>query len=101
MYPTQNPQNVPHTAHDLKAPHQKQTHTHTPKQTQAPKGSGKTLLLSVALEGSGQKHLDLIQVEATCIGPKLGLLGATVGAFIIRIEFWGPLYSNYNKEPPK
>ena len=24
-----------------------------------------------------------------------------VGALIIRIRFWGPLYYNYNKEPPK
>ena len=23
------------------------------------------------------------------------------GALIIRIRFWGPLYCNYNKEPPK
>ena len=25
----------------------------------------------------------------------------TIGALIIRIRFWGPLYCNYNKEPPK
>ena len=26
----------------------------------------------------------------------------TIGAFIIRIGFWGPLfYYNYNEEPPK
>ena len=24
-----------------------------------------------------------------------------IGALIIRIGFWGPLYYNYNKEPPK
>ena len=26
---------------------------------------------------------------------------ANIGALIIRIGFWGPLYYNYNKEPPK
>ena len=25
---------------------------------------------------------------------------ATIGALIIRIGFWGPLYYDYNKEPP-
>ena len=25
----------------------------------------------------------------------------TIGALIIRLRFWGPLYYNYNKEPPK
>ena len=25
----------------------------------------------------------------------------TIGALIIRIRFWGPLYYDYNKEPPK
>ena len=24
-----------------------------------------------------------------------------IGAFIIRIGFWGPFYYNYHKEPPK
>ena len=24
-----------------------------------------------------------------------------IGALIIRVGFWGPLYHNYNKEPPK
>ena len=24
-----------------------------------------------------------------------------IGALLIRIGFWGPLYYNYNKEPPK
>ena len=23
-----------------------------------------------------------------------------IGAFIIRVGLWGPLYYNYNKEPP-
>ena len=33
----------------------------------------------------------------------LGLwgVGCTTGALIIRIGFWGILYHNYNKEPPK
>ena len=25
----------------------------------------------------------------------------SIGALIIRIGFWGPVYYNYNKEPPK
>ena len=25
----------------------------------------------------------------------------TIGALVIRIGFWGILYSNYNKEPPE
>ena len=28
-------------------------------------------------------------------------IGYIVGALIIRIEFWGPVYYNFNKEPPK
>ena len=28
-------------------------------------------------------------------------LEPTIGALIIRIGFWGPLYYKYNKEPPK
>ena len=28
-------------------------------------------------------------------------LGFNIGALIIRLVFWGPLYYNYNKEPPK
>ena len=27
--------------------------------------------------------------------------GFSIGALIIRIGFWGILYYNYNKEPPK
>ena len=27
--------------------------------------------------------------------------GLSIGALIIRIGFWGPVYYNYNKEPPK
>ena len=27
--------------------------------------------------------------------------GGNIGALIIRLGFWGPLYHNYNKEPPK
>ena len=27
--------------------------------------------------------------------------GSTIGAVIIRIGFWNPLYYDYNKEPPK
>ena len=30
-----------------------------------------------------------------------GGFGFTVGAFIRRIGFWGPLYAFYKKEPPK
>ena len=26
---------------------------------------------------------------------------ANIGALIIRIGFWGPLYYKYNKDPPK
>ena len=26
---------------------------------------------------------------------------SNIGALIIRIRFWGPVYHNYNKEPPK
>ena len=29
------------------------------------------------------------------------VLGFNIGALIIRIGFWGPLYYIYNKEPPK
>ena len=33
--------------------------------------------------------------------PPQGRHRGNIGALIIRIEFWGPLYYNYNKEPPK
>ena len=29
------------------------------------------------------------------------MLGFSIGALIIIIGFWGPLFYNYNKEPPK
>ena len=32
---------------------------------------------------------------------KVSFWWSKVGALIIRIRFWGPLYYNYNKEPPK
>ena len=31
----------------------------------------------------------------------LGRKGQYVGALIIRTRFWGPLYYNYDMEPPK
>ena len=31
----------------------------------------------------------------------LGTQAPNIGAFTFRIGFWGPLYYNYNKEPPK
>ena len=35
-------------------------------------------------------------------GSLLGVFrGINIGALIIRIWFWGPLYFNYNKETPK
>ena len=37
------------------------------------------------------------------LNPKLRLLleAPHIGALIIATGFWGPLYYNYNKEPPK
>ena len=34
-------------------------------------------------------------------GSSQGLEGLDIGALIIRIGFWGPLYYNDNKEPPE
>ena len=31
----------------------------------------------------------------------MGLLTGNIGALAIRIGFWGPLYFNYNKDPPQ
>ena len=33
--------------------------------------------------------------------PRFRLFEFKTGAFIIRIGFWGPIYYNYSKEPPK
>ena len=35
------------------------------------------------------------------IAAKLATSSCNMGALIIRIGFWGPLYYNDNKEPPK
>ena len=35
------------------------------------------------------------------LGWRQGLRVFTIGALIIRIRFWGPLYYTYNKEPQK
>ena len=42
-------------------------------------------------------------VSGTCavLGPELERQEPTIGALQIRIGFWGPLYYNYNKDPPK
>ena len=34
-------------------------------------------------------------------GSIIGFYNVNIGALIIRIGFWGPLYYNCNKEPPK
>ena len=39
--------------------------------------------------------------QAWLLQDELHGITANVGASIIRIGFWGPLYYNYNKEPPK
>ena len=33
--------------------------------------------------------------------PRFRGLAVNIGTFIIRIGFWGPLYCNFNVEPPK
>ena len=47
-------------------------------------------------------------MKASRVSPKRVLVvgfdkgdGVNVGALIIRIGFWGPLYYNYNKDIPK
>ena len=51
--------------------------------------------------------LNLAQPQApNPIPPKLSPIGnndsvTNIGALVIRIGFWGPLYPNFNKEPPK
>ena len=38
-------------------------------------------------------------ISATFILPPA--MSHTIGALIMRIGFWGPVYYNYNKEPPR
>ena len=58
------------------------------------------------------RHRVLAKAHSLCLRLRVDLAGRTgsesgrggegnVGALIIRIEFWGPLYYTYNKEPPK
>ena len=41
--------------------------------------------------------------DTSSVGPAMKriVLRDTIGALMIRIEFWGPLYYIHNKEPPK
>ena len=38
---------------------------------------------------------------STVVLAYLGYIATNIGALIIRIGFWGPLYFHHNKEPPK
>ena len=51
------------------------------------------------MEGfSGLLHVGAI-LDAKGGGLFIPIYGLYVGALIIRIGFWGPLYYSYNKEP--
>ena len=58
-------------------------------------------------ERHGEDHDRLLatgeqQASGVLAGPvTLNFKPVNIGALIIRIGFWGPLYYNYNKEPPK
>ena len=48
----------------------------------------------------------MVERHRDCKGIKLQIAQTsieriTIGALVRRIGFWGPLYYNYNKEPPK
>ena len=54
-----------------------------------------------SLEGGSLNHKPLpAGPKPSTPNPKTDVATA-IGALIIRIGFWGPLYYNYNKEPPK
>ena len=50
---------------------------------------------------SCRTHLGLVRFAPVRVTLRARLMVTTIGALIIRIGFWGPLYCNYKKEPRK
>ena len=50
-------------------------------------------------KGFGMPSDEVLRHETQSIILKFRL--SNIGALIIRIGFWGPVYYTYNKEPPK
>ena len=59
----------------------------------------------VGPDGYGNELNPLTSTQEPCPGPRPGKrlwsTSVNVGAPIIRIGFWGPLYHNYDKDSPK
>ena len=50
------------------------------------------------IEVAGHENPTACSVDEVLTGK---IESGTIGALIIRIGFWGPLYDNYSEEPPR
>ena len=54
-----------------------------------------------AADAADQGQFRSCKLENCKVALRLPNLSHNIGALMVRIEFWCPLYYNYDKEPPK